>query len=90
MRTKVKVIREDISFYLPRFVLTSILFNGSCVVFRLTAAAFFYASVRGYANVVLGAAFLTNAGLLASIATSKITLVVLFSALSIFVPNGEH
>lgn len=72
-----------------KFAVTSILFNAFCVIFRLSAAAYLYATVRAWANIVLVAAFVANAALLAAIATSKVTLIILFSALSVFVPNGE-
>ena len=72
-----------------KFFLTSVLFNGFCVIFRLSAAAYLYATIRAWANIILVAAFVANAVLLGAIATSKVTLIILFSALSVFVPNGE-
>ena len=72
----------------PKFLLTSILFNGFCVVFRLSSAAFFYATVRSWANLILFSIFIVNAVLFGTIATSNYVLIILLGAVSIFVPNG--
>jgi len=72
-----------------RFVLTSVLFNGTCVVFRLSSAAFFYACLRAWANLVLLAVVAINAVVLVLAAgTSNFTVVLLLSAVSVVAPNG--
>ena len=52
-----------------RFYLTSLLFNGFCVIFRLSSTAFAYATLRAWANLILVSAFFANVILLGFIGT---------------------
>ena len=70
------------------FVLTSVLFHFFCVLFRLSAITFFFATIREYSTIVLVLTLAINVVLLYLNSESNYVVIVLLGVVSVFGPNG--
>jgi len=71
-----------------RFKVTNIIFNATCILFRLLSLAYFFVYLRQYTVIIIATAFLSNAFVMYCIGATAPVMFFLGS-ISIFVPNGH-